>query len=193
MSEPGSQQDKPADDPIRLKPLVPRLKRAAPVPSWPAHLCPRCDYDLTGLTSRRCPECGAAFTLVAAREHAYEKSEAGHLQRCEERSARKKASPWLGLRRDLQYAIVITGILLAIVGFLSPLIIEAKWPRPNQWDAALDPVLKAIIRSATVVAIMAPVDVLIAIIAVRKGWQWTPVVLIIGVLTCAVGVIIAMS
>lgn len=38
-----------------------------PVPEKPAHVCPACDYSLTGLTSRRCPECGTPFTLVEAR------------------------------------------------------------------------------------------------------------------------------
>lgn len=26
--------------------------------------CPNCDYNLTGLTERRCPECGTAFELA---------------------------------------------------------------------------------------------------------------------------------
>ncbi len=38
-----------------------------PVPSHPAHACPNCDYNLTGLTRRRCPECGEPFTLSDAR------------------------------------------------------------------------------------------------------------------------------
>jgi len=46
-----------------------------PVPPNPLHLCPNCDYELTGLMSRRCPECGEEFTLVEARIRAFEKSE----------------------------------------------------------------------------------------------------------------------
>jgi len=41
-----------------------------PVPEQPPHLCPECDYNLTGLISRRCPECGTPFTLSEARWHA---------------------------------------------------------------------------------------------------------------------------
>ncbi len=41
-----------------------------PVPERPPHLCPECDYNLTGLVSRRCPECGTPFTLSEARHHA---------------------------------------------------------------------------------------------------------------------------
>lgn len=38
-----------------------------PVPAHPLHLCVECEYILTGLTARRCPECGTPFTLLEAR------------------------------------------------------------------------------------------------------------------------------
>lgn len=44
------------------------------VPARPLHLCPACDYILTGLTSRRCPECGEPFTLGDARHWGFAKS-----------------------------------------------------------------------------------------------------------------------
>lgn len=47
-----------------------------PVPAAPLHLCPTCDYNLTGLTSRRCPECGEPFTLSDARIHALDQTPA---------------------------------------------------------------------------------------------------------------------
>lgn len=40
-----------------------------PVPAAPEHRCSKCDYLLTGLTSRRCPECGECFTLSGARAY----------------------------------------------------------------------------------------------------------------------------
>lgn len=45
-----------------------------PVPSRPLHLCPYCDYNLTGLTTYRCPECGEPFTISEARQRAMELS-----------------------------------------------------------------------------------------------------------------------
>jgi hypothetical protein len=45
-----------------------------PVPAEPLHLCPTCDYNLTGLTARRCPECGEPFTMADARDRGVEKS-----------------------------------------------------------------------------------------------------------------------
>ncbi len=41
-----------------------------PIPAYPVHLCPNCDYNLTGLTSRICPECGQPFNVRDARYHA---------------------------------------------------------------------------------------------------------------------------
>jgi hypothetical protein len=70
------------------------------------------------------------------------------------------------------------------------MLADIAWPRPSE---SLDPFLKAFVRTAVVLGIMAPVDVVIAIVAARKGWRWTPVVLGIGVLTCAVGAVIALS
>lgn len=46
-----------------------------PVSERPQHLCPNCDYILTGLTSRRCPECGEEFTILEARMRGIELSD----------------------------------------------------------------------------------------------------------------------
>ncbi|MBI5763351.1 MAG: hypothetical protein HZA51_07495 [Planctomycetes bacterium] len=43
------------------------LPESSPIPEKPLHVCPNCDYNLTGLASRRCPECGEEFTLHEAR------------------------------------------------------------------------------------------------------------------------------
>ncbi len=44
-----------------------------PIPANPLHLCPNCNYNLTGLTSRICPECGETFDVLDARDHARSK------------------------------------------------------------------------------------------------------------------------
>ena len=36
-----------------------------PSPDSSGLLCPHCGYDLTGLTSNRCPECGGVFIIAA--------------------------------------------------------------------------------------------------------------------------------
>lgn len=46
----------------------------APIPERPLHLCPTCNYNLTGLTRYRCPECGNRFTLNDARIQAIEQT-----------------------------------------------------------------------------------------------------------------------
>lgn len=49
--------------PLNLKPLP---DRHLPIPEEdPPHRCLQCDYILTGLVSRRCPECGTPFKLRA--------------------------------------------------------------------------------------------------------------------------------
>ncbi|MCG8404619.1 MAG: hypothetical protein MI923_05415 [Phycisphaerales bacterium] len=80
--------DTPAPKPaVELEPLVTRAEAprhvvrsemvvghdgdyGQPIPEHPLHMCPECDYRLTGLTSRRCPECGTPFTLITSRRHA---------------------------------------------------------------------------------------------------------------------------
>lgn len=63
----------PRDD---LVPSLPGEVDRGPVPQHPVHLCPNCDYNLTGLTSRRCPECGEPFSLSEARLRNLEKTDA---------------------------------------------------------------------------------------------------------------------
>jgi hypothetical protein len=88
-----------------------------PVPAQPLHLCPTCDYNLTGLTARRCPECGEPFTLLDARDRAVEKS--------------------IGFRRHFatvefeQWKMRI-GWALLVAGFLAPLFRRSGpswWPQ----------------------------------------------------------------
>ena len=70
--------DRPDEEPkdeYRLAELDPTLVRSTqssdpaviPVPAVPLHTCTACGYNLTGLTSRRCPECGTGFSIAARR------------------------------------------------------------------------------------------------------------------------------
>lgn len=122
-NEPNARDD---EGPVDLHPLdtrpephryVPRPDRPAPghggdygrpVPEEPLHLCPKCDYILTGLTSRRCPECGTPFTLLEARRHADRLSPAHKLDR--------RAVRW-----D-QFSLY-GGIALQVAGMTTPMIV----------------------------------------------------------------------
>lgn len=97
MNAPRHEPDEPDQKPlIELSPLTPKQdlppggkyedrwvateqqietsESTVPVPAVPLHLCPSCDYNLTGLTARRCPECGEPFTLPDARDRGVEKA-----------------------------------------------------------------------------------------------------------------------
>ena len=97
-----------------------------PVPEQPLHLCPECDYNLTGLVSRRCPECGTPFTLSEARYHADGFSPAAQRDR---RSVR--------LDRIFFYG----GLVLLVGGMVTPMVIPwggvARIVRLRFWMAVL--------------------------------------------------------
>jgi len=87
-----------------------------PVPAAPLHLCPNCDYNLTGLTSRRCPECGEPFTIPDARIHASDQSPA---------MRRFYRVVWL------DRAGGIVGVVLIAAAFIVPHAVSggcANWP-----------------------------------------------------------------
>ncbi len=74
-------EEKPdSHGPIELEPAQPketpryieangplRTENLGSIPQKPVHLCPNCDYNLTGLTNNRCPECGEEFNRSEAR------------------------------------------------------------------------------------------------------------------------------
>ncbi len=67
--------DKEPEDEYELVELDSKLVRstqssdpaAIPVPAVPVRTCTACGYNLTGLLSRRCPECGTGFSIAAGR------------------------------------------------------------------------------------------------------------------------------
>lgn len=46
-----------------VTPLAPCRDGLPPIAGEPLPLCPNCEYNLTSLTTRRCPECGDCFTI----------------------------------------------------------------------------------------------------------------------------------
>lgn len=81
-----------------------------PVPASPLHLCPNCDYNLTGLVSRRCPECGDSFTLSEARHRAIETSE--------EVQSFVRATKWDGGRKALGIVLIVASF--AVINWVPP-------------------------------------------------------------------------
>lgn len=53
-----------SDSPPRIPTWIERRRRK--VPNRPGFRCPACDYDVRGLASLRCPECGCEFTVGEA-------------------------------------------------------------------------------------------------------------------------------
>ncbi len=91
-----------------------------PIPESPLHLCPTCDYNLTGLKSRRCPECGEHFTLPEARNHAVANTPA--MRRLYRAAALERHSGWVGL--------LLVLAAMALPGFV------AGWASgPFSWQA----------------------------------------------------------
>ena len=82
-----------------------------PVPAHPLHLCPNCDYNLTGLRSRRCPECGEPFALPDARLRGFETTE--------DMKGLIRSDRWAGGRKSI-------GIALMVISFAT-----INWVRVN--------------------------------------------------------------
>lgn len=78
-----------------------------PVPAEPLHVCPTCDYNLTGLIARRCPECGEPFTLADARDRAVEKSIGYRRYFATERYQR--------LKYRIGWALILAGFLMPVL------------------------------------------------------------------------------
>jgi hypothetical protein len=77
------------------------------VPASPLHLCPVCAYNLTGLTSRRCPECGKPFTLSEARRRGGEMT--------------AEAQEDYRVLRGERVRLVL-GTVMFLIGYLAPIV-----------------------------------------------------------------------
>ncbi len=132
-TDPGGDDNGGKPPPIELIPMQPetsaddeaaaRADRQAnryPVPGWPAHLCPVCDYLLTGLTSRRCPECGTPFTIAEARRRAIEKS---------------PSMRWLFRKAKIDRGLAAVGFLLLFAAVALPNLVAGGFP--TSWSLVM--------------------------------------------------------
>lgn len=83
----------------------------APIPMHPLHLCPTCDYILTGLKSRRCPECGTPFGLIEARRHGAQQSPRARRD--------MRALKWARISTYLGEALFLAGMITPMIVFRS--------------------------------------------------------------------------
>jgi hypothetical protein len=143
------------------------LPESSPIPDRPEHVCPTCDYNLTGLTSRTCPECGAEFTLLEARMRGVETSDSVRrmmrLVRMDQiktyvgaagiavsfwsqNVASGSLSGWLGLQLSPRGTVMLA---------LLPMLFIVIWGYKQVWDRSWpDAILLAGIASATLAFIL---------------------------------------
>lgn len=166
----------PAPDPaevpiIELMPLVEQASSAdeapaegapeslthQPIPANPLHLCPACDYILTGLTSRRCPECGTPFTEWEARVRASDLSP-------------EVTSIIRGIR--LRRVVVVFALVLMAVSAVLPGLVHRVSKPPTFWIGVPPPP----IRGPTVYDVIPPMVqiVLLNYAAIMRYWLDIP-------------------
>lgn len=141
-----------------------------PVPARPLHLCPNCDYNLTGLIERRCPECGEPFDLADARFRGFERSEDGA------RVRRWEKLDWV--KRGL-------GVAMIILGFWCPTIADAVFASGSN-------VLSTTAKTWLMMFMVAPGDVAFAMVALYLELGWTRTLLTLGVATMVAGLLVAL-
>jgi hypothetical protein len=138
-------------------------KQTSPIPSNPLHQCPNCDYLLTGLTSRRCPECGQSFELHDARMHAIDRSIFG---------SGFFNSPWF------EQAKVAFGGLMIGVGFSLPCFFFAK--RGSAHSVIMAVMLPAILALGT-------------LYKASRDLTWAQALILMGSVTLCLGLILSFT
>jgi hypothetical protein len=181
MPEPNSNSQGKAEAGIELEPLaIPpptpegelpgaQPEGEPPIPQRPLHLCPNCDYNLTGLTSRRCPECGEPFNLSDARERGFELSESALEYR-----------KWIRVDRAMQ----VLGLALLAFGLACPCI--SQDPITKSWQVV--PSLK----TWSMWMVLIPLSGLLILINLYYEQSWSRVLLQIGVVVAIIGLMVAL-
>lgn len=122
------------------------LPEGSPIPEKPLHVCPNCDYNLTGLASRRCPECGEEFSLHEARMRGVEMSKP--IQRMLRRERIERMKVYVGTAAivfSVWWQNVTPGSVSGWLGFqlsprgtvmlaLMPMLFVIIWGYKTVWD-----------------------------------------------------------
>lgn len=139
-----------------------------PIPEKPAHICPSCDYNLTGLTSRRCPECGEEFLLYEARWHAVEIGAQGE----EIRRVRRRNK-----------VLLILGISAGVLGVAIPVAdqIVSRLTATGQTTWVASPHCH-----------VAPLILVLVLMKYYREWRWSSVVFMIGIVFLLCGLVMVL-
>ncbi len=137
-----------------------------PIPNKPQHICPACDYLLTGLTTRRCPECGECFTLRDARIRAMQLT--ADVQRLRRKALRGR---WL----------LVVGIVMGVFGIL--------WPWHSYQGTAPPSALALSPRGYWMLIVTTPVSIAALITKTLFGRKWWEVVFAWGIVLMLMGLL----
>jgi hypothetical protein len=181
MAEPTSSPQGEAENGIELEPLAvppPRPEGDSPasqpageppIPQRPLHACPHCDYNLTGLTSRRCPECGEPFTIAEARARGFELSAGGQEYR-------------KSLRADR--AVLLLGLALMAFGLGFPCISQNRFTQAWQFTPSL--------KTWAMWMVLIPLIGLLLLLNLYYEQSWSRILLEIGIVVALIGLCVAL-
>lgn len=190
MGKPGRSPRWRTDKPTGRKSGFRGRREELPIPAKPLPLCPRCDYNLTGLTSRVCPECGKPFTVQEARAHGFKQSKEGRSAgyRGGERGWRSALAQTV---RECAAALALAlGMAMTGLGFFAPIVTANIWPRTG---GMLPLGAKIAFKVVIAMTVMIPVDAVIAGVGARRGYGWTAILLVTGVLTVVISSLIGFA
>ncbi len=163
-------QDRPPRPAIELEALPPASPESGaarfqsdtqvddwPIPENPPHNCPYCDYNLTGLTSRRCPECGEPFQVHEARWRGDELNRKGS---------------FLQAALDAEKPLLIAGIVAGIIGIVLPYIFDI-----SAWKATA--ALSTRFNGPPHFMVVATLPALV-LVKYWREWRWATLYFIVG-------------
>lgn len=190
MGKPGRSPRWRTDKPSGRKSGFRGRREELPIPGKPLPLCPHCDYNVTGLTSRVCPECGKSFTVEGARARGFKLSKEGRSVEYR-RGARSWRSAAFETFREIGEAVALgLGAAMTFLGFFAPILTASIWPRTG---GVLPLGAKIAFKIVIAMTVMIPVDAVIAGVGARRGYGWIGILLVTGVLTVVVSALIGLA